>query len=1148
MLQFLHTGWIFLLVVSALPLHAQIADSVTLTEIMFDPSGSENTDEFIEIHNFGRATTVDLTDWLITDNAGGNDSDRIVDAGEGFLLFPGQYAILFDADYDLVNGTYGPLIPDTARVLKIQGSTFGSGGLSNSASERVSILNTARQRVSEYWYTLDNGGMGTSDEKIRPDSVNAASNWTNSLYVNGTPGAPPPTNLSLVRMTFLPAAPMPGSVDTVTVTVRNGGIRGVESFRMKLYQDLNGNRTADGGEEADSAVVETELERLDSLTVPLKTMSLVEGWNVFFTVLDSVLPGPDTVASDDRLTDSVSVAVLMDLAVAGDSLRFSPPPYRAGDAVTVGALIRNDGLTAASGFVVYVYEDVDNDRAADAEEIVDSVQYSGSFTPGDSLVVEWERTNLSRGQHAYFVVIDAASVEPMDDGNPANNEESDSIAVSPSRYAIVISEILYKPSTTGTEWIELFNRSGDTLNLKKWKIADEAALDAPKTLTGGDFPLAPQEHLVVGRDSVKFMTHYADFAARAIFLSTFPALNDNGDMLLIQDSGGAVIDSLFYEDTWGGGTDRSLERREADAPSFVPSNWGTSEDPSGATPGRMNSLTPLPLDVAVFSSDVRFDPLHPSAGDSVYIDALIRNVGTAAVDTLCRVFVYFDADRDSQPVLSELIDSAEVLLQMAGDSVPVRAGWKVPSFGKLAGGVRAGWSHRIGIRVDYAYDQKLQNNLAFAELSTSVRAGSLVVNEILYQPDTSQVEFVEVYHRGTAVLDLKDWTISDLSSLKPITAVGHLLSPGAFRVFAGDSLVFSRFPTLAESSVVVVPGLPSLNNDGDLIVLADDVGAVVDSVRYENVWGGRNGVSLERVSYDAPSGLPANWTSCLDAAGATPGRANSILSVKPILPQTMVINEIQYSPFTGEPEYVELFNRSDSTIDLVHWALQVGNRKSLLTTRPFPVSPGGYVVLAGKTAFPSRFSFPDSVLLVPLDGLPSLIDAGTQVTLRDLTGRAVDSLYYVPSWGGGEGISLERKRPDNPSGAASNWGSCVFPEGGTPGEVNSLFVGALPRKARLSAEPNPFFVDRGEATTIRIDLPVTQARLTVRIYDHQGRLIRTLLNHSPSGSHREITWDGKDRTNRTARMGIYVIYVEAIDDTSGYSQRVKATVVLGRRL
>jgi hypothetical protein len=1138
----------FLLVVCALPLHAQIADSVTLTEIMFDPSGSENTDEFIEIHNFGRVTAVDLTDWLITDNAGGNDSDRIVDAGEGLLLFPGQYAILFDADYDLVNGAYGPLIPDTARVLKIQGSTFGSGGLSNSTSERVSILNTGRQRVSEYWYSLDNGGMGTSDEKIRSDSVNAASNWTNSLYVNGTPGAPPSTNLGLVRMVFLSATPMSGSIDTVTVTVRNSGIRGVESFRIKLYQDLNGNRTADAGEEADSAVAETELERLDSLTVPLKTMSLAEGWNVFFTVMDNVLPGPDTVASDDRLTDSVSAAALMDLAVVGDSLRFSPPPYHAGDAVTVGALIRNEGLTAASGFAVHVYEDADNDRAAEPEEIIDSVQYSGSLTPGDSLYVEWERTNLSKGRHAYFVVIDAASVEPMDDGNPANDEESDSIAVSPSRNAIVISEILYKPSATGTEWIELFNRSGDTLNLRKWKIADEAALNAPKTLTAGDFLLSPQEHLVVGKDSAKFVSSYPGFAARAIFLSTFPTLNDNGDMLLIQDSGGAVIDSLFYDDTWGGGTDLSMERREADAPSFAPSNWGTSEDPSGATPGRTNSLTPLPLDVAVFSNDIRFDPMHPSAGDSVYIDAHIRNAGTAAVDTLCRVYVYFDADRDSQAIASEFIDSAEVYLQMAGDSALVRIGWQVPSIRMRSRAAAFGLAYRIGVRVDYAYDQKLQNNLAFTDLSTSVRAGSLVINEMLYQPDTSQVEFVEVYNRGSTVLDLKDWTVSDLSSSKPITAVSHLLAPGSFRVLAGDSLVFSRFPTLAESSVVVVPGLPSLNNDGDLIVVSDDVGAVVDSVHYYGAWGGRSGVSLERVSYDASSALPANWTSCLDGSGATPGRPNSILSVLPAVPQTIVINEIMSSPFSGEPEYIEIFNRSDSAVDLVHWTLQVGNSKSLLTTRSFPLRRGGYVVLAGQTAFPPRFSFPDSALLVPVDGLPSLINAGTQVALRDPTGRAVDSLYYSPSWGGGDGISLERKKPDDPSDAVSNWGSCVFPEGGTPGEVNSLFVGVLPRRARVSAEPNPFFVDRGETTTIRIDLPVTQARLTVRIYDRQGRLIRTLLNHSAAGSHREVIWDGRDRTHQTARMGVYVIYVEAIDDASGYSQRVKATVVLGRQL
>ena len=67
-------------------------DSVTITEVMVDPLGSESTDEFIEIYNFSKTQTIDLTNWMISDSAGGNDSDKIVNAGEGMFLYPGQFS------------------------------------------------------------------------------------------------------------------------------------------------------------------------------------------------------------------------------------------------------------------------------------------------------------------------------------------------------------------------------------------------------------------------------------------------------------------------------------------------------------------------------------------------------------------------------------------------------------------------------------------------------------------------------------------------------------------------------------------------------------------------------------------------------------------------------------------------------------------------------------------------------------------------------------------------------------------------------------------------------------------------------------------------------------------------------------------------
>ena len=70
----------------------------------------------------------------------------------------------------------------------------------------------------------------------------------------------------------------------------------------------------------------------------------------------------------------------------------------------------------------------------------------------------------------------------------------------------------------------------------------------------------------------------------------------------------------------------------------------------------------------------------------------------------------------------------------------------------------------------------------------------------------------------------------------------------------------------------------------------------------------------------------------------------------------------------------------------------------------------------------------------------------------------------------------------------------------------------------------------------------------MRIYDIQGRLIRTLANSEPSGSRGEIIWDGFDDNRNKARIGIYVVLLEALDASGGNVQALKGVVVVATRL
>jgi len=75
----------------------------------------------------------------------------------------------------------------------------------------------------------------------------------------------------------------------------------------------------------------------------------------------------------------------------------------------------------------------------------------------------------------------------------------------------------------------------------------------------------------------------------------------------------------------------------------------------------------------------------------------------------------------------------------------------------------------------------------------------------------------------------------------------------------------------------------------------------------------------------------------------------------------------------------------------------------------------------------------------------------------------------------------------------------------------------LPRVFALGkASPNPF---RGH-TTLRFALPKA-TKVTLEIYDHTGRRVRTLVNTELSAGYHTATWNGTDDHGRKLSSGLY---------------------------
>lgn len=69
----------------------------------------------------------------------------------------------------------------------------------------------------------------------------------------------------------------------------------------------------------------------------------------------------------------------------------------------------------------------------------------------------------------------------------------------------------------------------------------------------------------------------------------------------------------------------------------------------------------------------------------------------------------------------------------------------------------------------------------------------------------------------------------------------------------------------------------------------------------------------------------------------------------------------------------------------------------------------------------------------------------------------------------------------------------------------------------LSSYPNPF----NPGTTISYNIP-TAGRVTLLVYDIQGRVVISLVDrHQPAGYHQTV-WDGKDSSGRNVPAGVYI--------------------------
>jgi hypothetical protein len=161
-----------------------------------------------------------------------------------------------------------------------------------------------------------------------------------------------------------------------------------------------------------------------------------------------------------------------------------------------------------------------------------------------------------------------------------------------------------------------------------------------------------------------------------------------------------------------------------------------------------------------------------------------------------------------------------------------------------------------------------------------------------------------------------------------------------------------------------------------------------------------------------------------------------IMALAPnLFAQRIVINEIMYAPKSPEPEWIELFNSSDSTVSTIGWT--ISNHLRTYTLNPNSIAPHGYLILTKDSAnfLRVKYSIPNANILETK--MPPFGNTGDTISIKDSIGNIIDMLAYSPKWGGADSLSLERIDYEAATDSL-NFGSCIFAIGATPGKENSI--------------------------------------------------------------------------------------------------------------
>ncbi|HKQ40014.1 MAG TPA: lamin tail domain-containing protein [Verrucomicrobiae bacterium] len=357
----------------------------------------------------------------------------------------------------------------------------------------------------------------------------------------------------------------------------------------------------------------------------------------------------------------------------------------------------------------------------------------------------------------------------------------------------------------------------------------------------------------------------------------------------------------------------------------------------------------------------------------------------------------------------------------------------------------------------------------------------VVVNEALTHTDEETAfDTIELRNLGATPADISYWFLSD-----------DRLAVKKFWIPEGTIIPANGFITFTESDFNFGPNGFSLSAQGDELFLAsaNAAGDLTGYLHGFSFGAQRNGVTFGRhVTSVGKEAFVAQAANTLNAANAGPLIGNVVISEIHYHPQLIYGNGAYWN--NNDDEYIELYNRSGSPVNLYHpsdpnlvWKLEKAVEFDFPPGTSIPA--GGYVVLVNfnpatkpgmATAFRARFNIPAGVpLMGPLRGdlsndeeTVALYQPDNPVTnvngVLEFPYVLVEEVQYSdlapwPIAADGAGSSLQRRLPPQYADDPISW------EASWPSAGRAYVAGAGPS---ITSQPTDTSILEGNPLTMSV--------------------------------------------------------------------------------